>query len=112
MRKNKARICIALIVATGCADAAAPLARSVAPATAQPVLLENFETPKTTDYTVLGASPLLQAEIRHQAPRQFKQNVAFNGTFVADGAKATLRFTSLNTGNAGVTVDGITIRPM
>jgi hypothetical protein len=61
---------------------------------------------------VLGASPLLQAELRHEAPRQFNQNVAFNGTFVADGAQGDVALHVLNAGNAGITVDGITIRLM
>ena len=200
MGRNEARICIALVVAvSGCADVTAPLARTVAAATTPAVLSENFETPKTTSYTVyragqtlttarntwvvesgsvdlfngqvqreavpfdgtqavdlagspgagvistsfattpgqrysvqfyyarnnrlgttagranvavFGASPLMQAELRHEAPRQYNQNVAFSGAFTADATKTTLRFTSLNAGVAGITVDGITIRPM
>ena len=200
MKGNETFICIALVLATGgCADVTGPLARTVTAATTPAVLSENFESPKTTNYTVyragqtlttstntwvvesgsidvfnaqvrreavpfdgiqavdlagspgagvmstsfatapgqrynirfyyarnnglgsnagranvavLGASPLLQAELLHQAPRQFNQNVAFSGTFVADGAKATLRFTSLTGGSYGITIDGITIRPM
>lgn len=59
---------------------------------------------------VRGAKPLLQAEVSHDpAKTAFAAQQIYSGNFVADGAQATLRFTSLNAGNAGVTIDGITV---
>ena len=69
-------------------------------------------TPARAKVEVVGAGTLLQAEIRHEAPGQpANANVAFSGRFVADGAMTTLRFTSLNPGNYGLTVDGISVTP-
>jgi len=67
-------------------------------------------TPGHAKVEVIGAGPLLTTEIRH-AGQAFNTNVPFNGTFVADGGMTTLRFTSLNPGNAGITVDGISVAP-
>jgi hypothetical protein len=58
---------------------------------------------------VIGAETLLQTELRHDASRAAGSSLPFNGSFVADGALTTLRFTSLNTGNFGMTVDGISV---
>ncbi len=69
-------------------------------------------TPARTTVEVLGATPLLATEVRHEAPQPANANVPFNGTFVADGAMTTLRFTSLNGGNFGMTIDGIAVAPV
>lgn len=68
-------------------------------------------TPGQAKIEVMGAGPLLTTEIRH-AGQPFNTNAPFNGTFVADGAMTTVRFTSLNPGNAGITVDGISVAPV
>lgn len=59
---------------------------------------------------VLGQGSLLLADLQHD-PGQiaFNQQQTYTGTFVADGTRATLRLSSLNSGNAGLTVDAITI---
>ena len=63
---------------------------------------------------VLGGAnaSLLQAALQHD-PSQlaFNAQSTYTGTFVADGTRATLRLTSLNAGNYGLTVDGIAIAP-
>ncbi|TFG85837.1 MAG: DUF642 domain-containing protein [Chromatiales bacterium] len=70
-------------------------------------------TPARAKVEVVGAATLLQAEIRHEAASQpASANQPFNGSFVADGAMTTLRFTSLNDGNTGITVDGISVSPV
>jgi hypothetical protein len=67
-------------------------------------------TPARAQVEVIGAATLLQTELRHDAAtRAAGTSVPFNGSFVADGAMTTLRFTSLNQGNAGLTVDGISV---
>jgi len=59
---------------------------------------------------VLGAGPLLQAAIQHDpATTPFDNYLEFRDTFVADAASTTLRFTSLDPGNTGITLDGIAI---
>jgi len=59
---------------------------------------------------VMGAAPLLQGEVQHESPRlPFNAYQQYRGTFRADGASATLRFTSLNAGNAGVMLDAVSI---
>ncbi len=63
---------------------------------------------------VHGASneSLLQAPLQHDpAQLAFNAQSTYTGTFVADGTQATLRLTSLNAGNYGLTVDGIAIAP-
>lgn len=67
-------------------------------------------TPARARVEVIGADTLLQSEIRHDASRAAGSSLPFNGDFVADGALTTLRFTSLNAGNFGMTVDGISVR--
>lgn len=59
---------------------------------------------------VMGAAPLLQGEVQHESPRlPFNAYQQYRGAFRADGASATLRFTSLNAGNAGVMLDAVSI---
>ena len=68
--------------------------------------------PALAKVEVIGASTLLQADLRHEGPGQpATLNVPFNGNFVADSAMTTLRFTSLNAGNYGLTVDGVSVTP-
>ncbi len=70
-------------------------------------------TPARAKVEVIGSGTLLQTEVRHEAASQpASANVAFNGSFVADSAMTTLRFTSLNAGNYGLTVDGISVTPV
>jgi hypothetical protein len=58
---------------------------------------------------VAGAAPLLHAEVQHPNNVPFNALQTYTGTFTADGPRATLRFTSLNAGNYGLTLDGISI---
>lgn len=59
---------------------------------------------------VLGKTLLLHETIQHDpAMYSFDTHVHFTGIFVADSTDLTLRFTSFDDGNAGVTVDAITI---
>ena len=68
-------------------------------------------TPARAKVEVLGSAPLLQAEIRHdKTVGPFGSYLSFSDDFVADGTTASLRFTSLNPGNAGITLDGIEIK--
>lgn len=63
---------------------------------------------------VLGGSGAqrLHAELAHDPARlAFNALQTWTGTFVADAARTQVRLTSLNGGNAGMTVDGITIMP-
>jgi len=70
-------------------------------------------TPARAKVEVVGASTLLQTDLRHEAATQAAgANQPFNGNFVADGAMTTLRFTSLNDGNTGLTVDAISVSPV
>ncbi|MCB1596364.1 MAG: DUF642 domain-containing protein [Gammaproteobacteria bacterium] len=68
-------------------------------------------TPARAKVEVLGSTPLLQAEIRHdKTVGPFGSYLIFSDDFVADGTTASLRFTSLNSGNAGITLDAIEIK--
>lgn len=59
---------------------------------------------------VVGMGVLLQGEVQHEAPHlAFNAYQQFRGAFRADGTSATLRFTSLNGGNAGVMLDAVSI---
>ena len=58
---------------------------------------------------VTSATSLLHAEIEHNPSLPFNAQQTYTGTFTADGPQATLRLTSLNGGNFGLTVDGISI---
>ena len=59
---------------------------------------------------VLGTGSLLQATVQHSpATHAFDAYRTFEGSFTADSAQGTLRFTSLDPGTTGITVDGITI---
>lgn len=59
---------------------------------------------------VIGVTPRLSEVVSH-APGllAFDQHQTFQGTFVADATETTLRFTALNDGVAGITIDGISI---
>lgn len=59
---------------------------------------------------VTGGSSLLSATVQHDPGiYSFDTYLQFSDTFVADGTQAVLRFTSLESGNAGITIDGISI---
>lgn len=59
---------------------------------------------------VVGSTLLLQGEVQHESPRlPFNAYQLYRGTFRADGTMATLRFSSLNAGNAGVMLDAVSI---
>lgn len=61
---------------------------------------------------VIGSGSLLSSAIQHApASLPFDTNVLFSETFVADDTQALLRFTSLDSGNFGITIDAITIQP-
>ena len=63
---------------------------------------------------VQGASgtSLLHTELLHDPAKvPFNAPLTYTGSFVADGTKATLRLTSLNAGEYGLTVDAISITP-
>ena len=68
-------------------------------------------TPARARVEVVGSAPLLQAEVHHdKTVGAFGSYLGFSDDFVADSATTTLRFTSLNPGNAGITLDGIEIK--
>ncbi|HMB69080.1 MAG TPA: hypothetical protein VKU85_07200 [bacterium] len=59
---------------------------------------------------VVGGSTLLQAQVQHDpALHAFDAYLQFRGSFTADVTVTTLRFTSLNPDNTGITLDGISI---
>ncbi|HMB71339.1 MAG TPA: DUF642 domain-containing protein [bacterium] len=59
---------------------------------------------------VVGAGSLLEATIQHDpALYEFDVYLEFSALFTADSTEAILRFTSLDTGNTGITLDGICI---
>ncbi len=69
-------------------------------------------TPARASVDVLGdrGSVRLHADLVHEPARlAFGAQQRYAGTFVADSARTTLRLTALNGGNAGLTVDGISI---
>jgi hypothetical protein len=58
----------------------------------------------------MGSAVLLQGEVQHESPRlPFNAYQQYRGTFQADGTSATLRFSSLNAGNAGVMLDAVSV---
>jgi hypothetical protein len=57
----------------------------------------------------IGTGALLSADLKHAAPQPFSALQRFSMPFVADSSSTTLRFTSLVGGNAGVTVDAISV---
>jgi hypothetical protein len=64
----------------------------------------------SADVDILGTTTLLHQQLIHDpAQRVFLAQLPYNGNFTADGATATIRFTSLVGGNAGITIDAITI---
>jgi len=66
--------------------------------------------PARAQVEVVGLVPLLRGEVQHESPRlPFNAYQRYRGTFQADGPSATLRFTSLNTGNAGVMLDAVSV---
>lgn len=66
--------------------------------------------PGDAEVDVLGGSSLLSTTIQHDpAELSFDAHVLFSEPFVADGVQATLRFTSLDSGNHGITIDAITV---
>ncbi len=68
-------------------------------------------TPARARVEVVGSAPLLQAEVHHdKTVGAFGSYLGFSDGFVADSATTTLRFTSLNSGNAGITLDGIEVK--
>jgi len=70
----------------------------------------NFTNLASAEVDVIGASSLLQQTVQHDSSQYtFSQYQTFSDTFVADDVQALLRFTSLNSGLAGVTIDAITI---
>jgi len=67
-------------------------------------------TPGHARVEVLGAVMLMEGDFRHDAAvGPFNTYRPFKGSFVADGATATLRFTSLNPGVAGITIDAVSV---
>ena len=59
---------------------------------------------------VVGMGVLLRGEVLHEAARlPFNAYQRYRGAFRADGTSATLRFSSLNAGNAGVMLDAVSI---
>jgi hypothetical protein len=67
-------------------------------------------TPARARVEVVGSAPLLQGEVQHESPRlPFNAYQRYRGTFQADAASATLRFTSLNGGNAGLMLDAVSV---
>jgi len=59
---------------------------------------------------VIGSGLLLQAFVRHDpAQHPFNTYLQFSDTFTADSTQAILRFTSLDPGNTGITIDGILV---
>lgn len=67
-------------------------------------------TPARARVEVVGNAVLLRGEVQHAAPqRPFNAQLQYRGSFRADGPRATLRFTSLNGGNAGVMLDAIQV---
>ncbi len=67
-------------------------------------------TPAQARVEVIGSSPLLHGQVQHESPRlPFDAYQRYRGTFQADGTSATLRFVSLNAGNAGLMLDAVSI---
>ena len=59
---------------------------------------------------VVGIGVLLQGEVLHEAARlPFNAYQRYRGNFRADSTSATLRFSSLNAGNAGVMLDAVSV---
>ena len=59
---------------------------------------------------VIGAAPLLHAAIQHDpALYAFNIHLEFADAFVADTTETLLRFTSLNGGTTGITIDAISV---
>jgi len=59
---------------------------------------------------VIGVTSRLSEVVSHDPGLiPFDQHQTFQGTFVADSSETTLRFTALNNGIAGITVDGISV---
>lgn len=72
-----------------------------------------FLDPETGDAVVdvIGTASLLSTTIVHDpASLSFDTHVLFSETFVADDSQALLRFTSLDAGNFGITIDAIAIQ--
>jgi len=61
----------------------------------------------TAEVTTTGPEPLLRAEVTHAD--QYNAYRRFVGSFVADAAEATLTFTSLTGGNAGIALDDVRV---
>lgn len=60
---------------------------------------------------VLGTTSLLHAAIQHDpAQHAFDAYLPFSDTFIADSSVTVLRFTSLDPGNTGITIDGICVQ--
>jgi hypothetical protein len=59
---------------------------------------------------VVGSTLLLQGEVQHESARlPFNAYQQYRNRFQADSMSATLRFSSLNAGNAGVMLDAVSI---
>ena len=62
---------------------------------------------------VLGTASLFQSTIQHNpATHAFNVYLTGGGTFTADSTQAILRFTSLDPGTTGITLDGIEIQQL
>lgn len=57
---------------------------------------------------VIGSTTVLSAQISHSSP-DFSLQTLFQQQFIADASTCTLRFTSLESGDAGITIDAISI---
>lgn len=66
--------------------------------------------PGVAQVEAVGATTLLQAQFQHDpALHAFNVYLTFSESVVADSNEAILRFASLNDGNAGITIDGISV---
>lgn len=59
---------------------------------------------------VIGAVPLLRADLQHGAPTPYDSLQTFSMAFAADSPSTTLQLSGLTEGNAGLTVDAVAVR--